>query len=53
MVFTITTKNLKELVSALPRISKDLDNQQPQTPAKLLSESLTSVSGEQIKTLAL
>ena len=37
----------------MPRVPKKIDNQQPQTQAKILLESITRASGEQIKTLAL
>ena len=50
MVLAPSTRDKKDLASVLPRFSKTFDNQQSQTQAKLLLESITRASGEQMKT---
>ena len=54
MVFTLTTRYKKRTGKHFAaKFKETFDNQQSQTQAKLLLESITRTSGEQIKKLAL
>ena len=53
MVYTSSIRYQKELASICREFQKTFDNQHAQTQAKLLLESITLASAEQIETLAL